>query len=64
LITDTDSSGARTAANAFFVRNDLAPELPRLRADEAYRYMRDRERRTPEDVVARCQQRGLPLVDV
>ena len=55
--------------NAFFVRNDLAPELPRLTAEEAFRPFRHRARpgeemTTEEEAFATIAKAGLPLVNV
>lgn len=55
--------------NAFFVRRDLAPDLPRLTPEQAYRPFRHRARgddtmTTPEQAFATIAQAGLPLVDV
>jgi hypothetical protein len=55
--------------NAFFLRSDLAPEIPGLTPEQAYRRWLDR--RDPSeshlqeiDIYAVVEQRGLPLVDV
>ena len=58
-----------SGVNAFFVRRDLAPGLPTLPVDVAYRPFRHRLRdedevRTPDDVFAQIQSLGLPLVEV
>jgi len=55
--------------NAFFLRNDLAPEIPGYTAEQAFRPMRRRrglEEDTPEveDAIAGAAAAGLPLVDV
>ena len=55
--------------NAFFLRNDLAPAIPGLTPEQAYRRWLDR--RDPSeshlqeiDIYALIEQGGLPLVDV
>jgi hypothetical protein len=55
--------------NAFFVRNDLAPELPGLTPAEAFRVAVDRRSLVdPQpvdiDIYRRIAEEGLPLVDV
>jgi hypothetical protein len=55
--------------NAFFVRNDLAPGIPGLTAEQAFRHWLDK--RDPSasqiqeiDIYAIIEERRLPLVDV
>jgi hypothetical protein len=55
--------------NAFFVRNDLAPELPGLTPAEAFRVAVDRRSLVdpkPVDIgiYRRIEAEGLPLVEV
>jgi hypothetical protein len=55
--------------NAFFLRNDLAPEIPGCTAEQAFRPLRRRrggEEDPPEtfDAIAAADAAGLPLVDV
>jgi hypothetical protein len=55
--------------NAFFLRNDLAPEIPGCTAEQAFRPMRrrrglDDDQPEIEDAVAGAAAAGLPLVDV
>lgn len=55
--------------NAFFVRQDLAPDLPTLTPEEAYRPFRHRARvgehmTTEEEALATIARAGLPLIDV
>jgi hypothetical protein len=50
--------------NAFFVRRDLAPALPRQTPAQAYRRIRGRRPTTPEELFARCEAKALPLVHV
>jgi hypothetical protein len=61
-----DASGT----NAYFLRNDLQPEIPAVSVERAYRPPRDRRRpegddlREPNDIAALARERGLPLVAV
>lgn len=55
--------------NAFFLRNDLAPAIPGVKAGAAYRPMRrrigaDEDEPHVEDVFALAAAAGLPLVEV
>lgn len=53
--------------NAFFLRDGLAPAIPRLSAAAAYRPRRTvstAEPREPGDVLREIEQRGWPLVEV
>ncbi|MEQ1759483.1 MAG: hypothetical protein ABL986_14275 [Vicinamibacterales bacterium] len=54
--------------NAFFLRNDVAPEIPRLTPVEAFRTRirkLDGEQDAPdEDLIASLRARGFPLVEV
>ena len=55
--------------NAFFLRNDLAPEIPGLRPGQAYRPMRrriggDEDEPHVEDVYGVAEAQNLPLVEV
>ena len=55
--------------NAFFLREDLAPEIPGCTAEQAFRPMRRRrglDEDAPEtlDAIAAAAAAGLPLVDV
>ena len=53
--------------NAFFLRNDVAPSIPGLKAHQAYRAWVDRlgTTRTKDiDVFALCEEHKLPLVEV
>lgn len=55
--------------NAFFLRQDLAPEIPEASVEEAFRPMRRRrgaDEDAPEvlDAIAAAEAAGLPLVDV
>jgi len=58
-----------SGVNAFFLRNDVAPEIPGLTAEQAYRpsadaadYLDDEAKHI--DIYAVIEQRGLPLVSV
>jgi hypothetical protein len=51
-------------ANAFFVRRELAPAIPRRTPAEAYRPLRDRTDKSPEQIFARLSAAGLHLVTV
>ena len=58
-----------SGVNAFFVRRELAPEIPTLEPQYAYRPFRHRLRegeksRTPEGTFELLSRAGLPLVDV
>ena len=55
--------------NAFFLRNDLAPVIPGVRPEDAYRQMRrrvgsDEDEPHVEDVFGLAEAHGLPLVEV
>lgn len=55
--------------NAFFLRNDLAPAIPGLRPEQAYRPMRrrigaDEDEPHTEDVFGLARARNLPLEEV
>ena len=53
--------------NAFFLRDGLAPNIPRMSAAAAYRPRRTvstAEPREPEDVLREIEQSGWPLVEV
>ena len=55
--------------NAFFLRDDVAPEIPRLTAAQAFRaqlvsYDPAGESRNEADIYAAVASAGLPLVDV
>ena len=55
--------------NAFFLRNDLAPSLPGVSPEQAYRQMRrriasDEDEPHVEDVFGLAAEHGLPLVEV
>ena len=55
--------------NAFFVRDDLAPDIPELTPAQAYRAKVDRRQalgldRPDLDIYALIETRGLPLVEV
>ncbi len=55
--------------NAFFLRNDLAPEIPGCTAEQAFRPMRRRrgsDEDSPEtlDAIAAAEAAGCPLIDV
>lgn len=56
-----------SGVNAFFLRDGLAPEIPRLSAAAAYRAQEvapPAEPRSVEDVFGQIERLGLPLVDV
>jgi len=58
-----------SGVNAFFIRKDLAPRVPTLPPEQAFRPFRYRLRdddrgREPEEVIASIEQTGLPLVEV
>lgn len=59
----------QTGVNAFFVRQDLAPEIPRFSAEAAFRPFRHRARpgeemTTEAEAFATIAAAGLPLVEV
>ena len=58
-----------SGVNAFFVRKDLAPDVPTLAPERAFRPFRHRLRdndgdREPDEVIGSITQAGLPLVEV
>ena len=58
-----------SGVNAFFVRKDLAPDVPTLAPEQAFRPFRHRLRdddrdQEPDEVIAAITQAGLPLVEV
>ena len=56
-----------TGINAFFLRDGLAPEIPRLSAADAYhprRVVNSAEPRDPGEVLREIERHGWPLVEV
>lgn len=52
--------------NAFFLRHDLAPQIPAIEAARAYRILEKHDvlMAAGEDVFTYCQREGLPLVEI